>query len=145
MAKGWGKNQKLIKEGKLYCSSCKQVLPLDAFHPNKAQDIGYSSQCKECCKKGAPKRKQLAWVRKLKFHYGLLPEDYFQILKDQNNACAICSKPVAEDRKLAVDHDHETNKIRGLLCFHCNTLLGHAFDNTDILKSAIKYLEENRV
>lgn len=42
---------------------------------------------------------------------------------------------------LHVDHDHETGLIRGLLCHHCNTLLGHAKDSVDVLEAAIVYLK----
>ena len=72
---------------------------------------------------------------------------YQDILSQQNFVCAICKNPekVKHNRKtislLAVDHDHETGKIRGLLCSRCNQGLGHFDDNPEKLRSGIKYLE----
>lgn len=42
----------------------------------------------------------------------------------QGGTCAICDQPCASGRRLAVDHDHVTNRIRGLLCAKCNSCLG---------------------
>lgn len=59
--------------------------------------------------------------------------------------CRICGKQWEENtERLCIDHDHNTQKIRGVLCKHCNHILGHAYDNTDILESALVYLKESR-
>ena len=55
--------------------------------------------------------------------YGLRPGEYAELLAKQGGKCAICRK-VPRKRYLAVDHDHATGKIRGLLCFFCNSALG---------------------
>jgi len=67
--------------------------------------------------------------------------------KKQNGLCLICGNAetsrnpkTGEPRSLAVDHDHETGKIRGLLCTFCNTALGKFHDDVEILKKAIDYL-----
>lgn len=54
----------------------------------------------------------------------ILLEDYETLFKAQNGVCAICHNPCKTKRRLAVDHDHATGQIRGLLCFNCNTHLG---------------------
>ncbi len=60
----------------------------------------------------------------------------------QGGHCAICGKHEYELKSgLVIDHDHHTKKVRGLLCYNCNMLLGHAWDSTIILKRAIKYLD----
>lgn len=59
----------------------------------------------------------------LKRNYNLTLEDYNQLLKQHGGVCAICNQ-LPERRKLAIDHDHKTGRIRGLLCFHCNDMLG---------------------
>ena len=72
-------------------------------------------------------------------------EVYDALIKKQNGKCLICKqtpKPDSMGRQFSVDHDHKTGKVRGILCAHCNSLLGHAFDNPEILKSAIKYLSQ---
>lgn len=58
----------------------------------------------------------------------------------QGGLCAICREELGY--RAAIDHDHETGVIRGLLCFHCNVAIGHMRDNTDRLRAAIAYLEK---
>lgn len=76
----------------------------------------------------------------LRTRYGITQSQYNEIVEKQESKCAICSK----ERKLYVDHCHETNKIRGLLCHQCNTSLGLLQDNTEILQSAIDYLKREK-
>lgn len=60
------------------------------------------------------------------------------------NECEICKTPASYFKKgLQYDHDHKTGKFRGWLCLNCNTALGLVKDNTETLKSLIKYLEVN--
>ena len=81
----------------------------------------------------------------LKARYGITASDYEDMLKRQNGMCAICSstKSGRKDRRLMVDHCHKTKEVRGLLCHHCNALLGNARDNPKTLELAIKYLEKS--
>lgn len=70
-------------------------------------------------------------------------EDYDQLLLDQNNGCAVCGKsPEDNGKRLAVDHNHTTGEVRGLLCNNCNTGLGQLGDNPATLRLALRYLEE---
>jgi hypothetical protein len=74
----------------------------------------------------------------IKRNYGLSPEQFFVLERNQKGLCAICkSKP----KKLCIDHDHITGKVRGLLCNPCNQGLGHLRDNITNLISAINYLK----
>jgi len=72
--------------------------------------------------------------------YGLSQEEYLFKIDKQNNLCAIC-KEKQLGKVLCVDHDHKTNKVRDLLCNHCNIGLGNFKDNIKILQSAIEYLQ----
>lgn len=75
---------------------------------------------------------------------GITIEDYNNMLKKQKNKCGICRAKIHENsyKKLFdVDHNHNTGKVRGLLCNHCNRGLGYLKDNKSYLKNAIKYLE----
>ena len=61
---------------------------------------------------------------RLKRNYGLAPEDVDRMLEQQNGCCAICGGPPGTEGIFMVDHCHETNRVRGLLCRSCNTKLG---------------------
>lgn len=74
---------------------------------------------------------------------GLSPADYQAMLDEQGGVCAICGDPPGV-QALAVDHDHATGYVRGLLCTNCNHLLGKAKDNRTVLEAAIAYLARGR-
>ena len=73
--------------------------------------------------------------------YGISEADYERMFKEQNEVCAICKRHQRFQR-LAVDHDHKTGKVRGLLCVNCNRGLGRFFDSPIRLRSAADYLEK---
>jgi hypothetical protein len=70
--------------------------------------------------------------------YGLSSEQYRGLLESQNGKCAICLK---ESRKLCVDHDHITGRVRGLLCSLCNAYLGRISDSVESLQRAILHIQ----
>lgn len=72
-----------------------------------------------------------------KSKYGLSPGRYNQMRLEQGNACAICRR----EKPLCVDHDHETKKVRGLLCQTCNRALGMLQDSPSRARSAAEYLD----
>jgi len=82
-------------------------------------------------------------IRSLK-RYGMTPDDYDLLLNKQNGVCAICGKEPGK-RRFAIDHDHNTGTIRGLLCFRCNFGLTYFSENHVILHKASKYLEDANV
>jgi len=87
--------------------------------------------------------------RALRDSFNLSFDDYMQMFNDQSGACAICHQPETHRRQgklkaLAVDHDHKTGAIRGLLCSDCNTGIGKLKDSPSVLRSAIQYLERPR-
>jgi len=75
----------------------------------------------------------------LKMRFNISLNEYDNLLDKQGGVCKICK--TKESRKvLCVDHNHNTGKIRGLLCSKCNRGIGLLGDNIDLLKVAIKYL-----
>jgi hypothetical protein len=77
---------------------------------------------------------------------GLTREAYDAMLAAQNGACAICGAASGNDRgyRLHIDHDHETGKVRALLCHGCNTGIGGFSDNPELLRAAADYLDRHR-
>ena len=71
-----------------------------------------------------------------------LKKNIINYSNSKNNKCAICGREFNDKLKAFVDHDHITNKVRGLLCTHCNTLLGMSKDSIEILNKAIEYLQK---
>lgn len=121
-------------KGMKRCTKCKVYYGKSEFSKDKNKSTGLSSRCKYCVKEDQLKR-----------NYKISLEDYNFIYESQKGKCAICGK----DRKelkydLAIDHNHTTGKIRGLLCNSCNSLIGCAEDNKDIIQSAIDYLRGNK-
>ena len=116
------------------CSKCKKEYPVteEYFSKNIRCKDGFDSWCKGCYKEY--RKKNPDYMKKyykenrekfLGYYYGITLEEYNQMLKEQNHCCAICKKHENEfKRKLDTDHDHKTGKIRGILCFTCNTNLG---------------------
>lgn len=81
----------------------------------------------------------------LKKHYNITLDDYNALFETQKGCCAICGEHQKYfKRSFAVDHNHETGKIRGLLCSKCNTTLGNVHDDISILENAIKYLKSSQ-
>lgn len=74
--------------------------------------------------------------------YGLTLYAYQRMLERQKGACAICKRPELDVGGLVVDHNHDTGKVRGLLCGSCNTALGLLQDSPDVVDAALLYLEE---
>jgi hypothetical protein len=86
-----------------------------------------------------------AYTRKfqMKWLYGLTKEQYDELLKKQEGKCAICRKPFMSHshyRGTRIDHDHETKRVRGLLCHGCNLLVGYLEKRKQYLTAAAAYL-----
>lgn len=77
--------------------------------------------------------------------FGITEDQYNDLLREQQSACAICQAPASQFKtKLAVDHDHVSRHVRGLLCFRCNKFRvgrNRKGIDTDILRRVIEYLE----
>lgn len=73
-------------------------------------------------------------------------EEWFQDqLAAQGGLCAICLRELTPGNKTHIDHDHATGALRGILCHHCNHMLGHARDSQEVLIAAARYLEGVRI
>ncbi len=138
-----------------YCPTCEKEKSIYEFWKHKTRKGGRQSVCKKChyeynkkkdkekCRAAAKRYlatengKRKAKNNQLKCYYNITIEDFEQMYKEQDGVCAICGNPEM-NRLLAVDHDHKTNEIRGLLCTRCNLSLEWYLD---FQKSIKNYLE----
>ena len=127
------------------CAKCKQNLPLDKFVVDKTRKDGFHSYCRIC--KG---KQDKEWIKnnQEKFReshrknaYGITSNEYNTMLTEQEHKCIICQQQMVTPH---VDHDHNTGKVRGLLCMQCNTALGKFKDDVDTLQRAIDYLNRTK-
>jgi uncharacterized CHY-type Zn-finger protein len=112
------------------CGICKKELPMADFYKR-------SYWCKECEKENNQKHPRLKSRYK---RFGITLEGYAIRLENQRGRCAICGR--VSERRLSVDHDHKTGKVRGLLCTRCNTGIGCFCDDQKLLNRAIEYLQD---
>ncbi len=82
--------------------------------------------------------------------YGITPEQYDEMFAAQNGVCALCGEPadpngVKAASRLHVDHDHETGKVRELLCNHCNRGIGAFRDDPELMQRASLYVFRHRM
>ncbi len=127
------------------CLSCRQRKPFSEFGTR-------GTNCRECdTKKFRVRRKYCRRDSKdsendrrrdLMRNHGLTQEQYDAFLLEQNGVCRVCGK-TDPSRRLAVDHDHETGKIRGLLCLRCNRAIGLLRDSSAVCRALAEYLERH--
>ncbi len=112
---------------------------LEYRQKNKVRIAEYNRGYRQRNKEKLTKRRR---DNHLQCSYGITLEDYDRMLEAQQGCCAICSsKP--EMKRLAVDHNHSTGKVRGLLCDLCNRALGLLKDDYQIVKSVENYLRKD--
>lgn len=112
------------------CSKCGESTVGNSYNSNR-------TRCKRCRNDA---QKDSLYFRK----YGVTPEMYQEMLDLQGGGCAICRKePTPPRRRLCIDHDHQTGKVRGLICNDCNRGLGLLGDNLKELMKTVRYLEES--
>lgn len=111
--------------------------------PTRGRPVKYCShQCSQDAavkKRPKPKAKHSEEYR-LKSRYGITRADYERMYEEQTGRCRICGE---DPERLYIDHCHATGAVRGLLCWHCNSGLGHFRDDPDRLRMAIQYLSND--
>lgn len=146
-----------------YCPRCQTVKSLGMFNlrPN-GRPKGWCAPCEQAYQAervatgvGKEQRQQASakWVagpRKeynLQWRYGLTLAEYEALVAAQGSRCAICGadKPGGNARTWPVDHCHDSNAVRGLLCVHCNMGIGQFQDDPERLRAAADYIERHRI
>jgi hypothetical protein len=146
------KNRKKIISKNKKCNKCLIVKSTNNFYNNQYVLDGKDRICKKC----TAKYSKTLWKNRIRhyaynYYYGISLKEYNNLSIKQNHKCAICKKKEKRKRndnkyyKLAVDHNHKTNKVRGLLCSICNTLLGHTKEDINTLQNAIVYIKNDGI
>lgn len=126
-----------------YCKECKKKAYLELGY--KYEKTVKGKRTKRRYKISKSKRDSGYYKNaQLKHAYGITLLEYDQILESQNGVCVICGGINADGRRLHVDHNHKTGKVRGLLCSKCNHGLGLFNDDIETLLGAVAYLEKNK-
>lgn len=132
------------------CLKCGATKPASEFraarrHRNGQEYIYIAPRCRSCHADEQRQRRadnpQKALDIHLRYFHGITAEVYQGMFARQQGCCAICVQPQGK-RRLSVDHDHKTGKIRGLLCHRCNVALGFLEDRgpSDLFWAARQYL-----
>ena len=146
------------------CKKCKLEKSNDEYYKEPRTKDGLQARCKECCKSDARavfkakpelyrRRARDAYdyaerrARMLMKEYGMTPQDYTDLFEKQNGVCGVCKEPGGKHsmtENLLVDHDHITNRVRGLVCCPCNLMLGKAKadEGNSRLLGALFYLKQ---
>ena len=154
-----------ISTGRI-CCHCKKRKPFEQFNIDRSirHLNNLHRECKECVSKRSkeyyqihkeeicartrenhkksrlkPGQKEKERGKYLRITYGITLKQYDQMFQKQNGDCAVCNLPQLMKR-LGVDHDHKTGKVRALLCDKCNSALGYVNDDAELLKKLIEYL-----
>ncbi|MEV6398832.1 endonuclease domain-containing protein [Streptomyces sp. NPDC051907] len=121
-----------VPAGYKFCHGCGETKPHEEWHRNASASDGLSTRCKAC-------RVIQGRAGHLKRQYGITEADRDEMIRSQMGVCSICLAAPA----VHVDHCHETGRVRGVLCFNCNSGIGKLGDDPDTLGRAIAYLEGN--
>lgn len=134
------------------CAACHDVKPLEEFHVDKTKKSGRTSTCKKCaCTRSRqfypdnkPRMLDVNYRWHLKNKYGITWEEKEEIFRLQGYKCGACGSSFPKNTKhkrWAVDHDHDTGEVRGILCCNCNAALGMADNSIEIFQALIRYLK----
>lgn len=143
------------------CSTCKEIKPVAEFARHTRSKDGLRGQCRKCredyvkvwrennidavratARKYASKNKQKRGDYIREARTGFTPDHFKAKLAEQNDLCAICEVPfmLVPQKGVHADHDHRTNKTRGILCRDCNRGLGGFSDSPEVVDRAAAYL-----
>lgn len=128
------------------CNACRIEKNISEFYTGRGK-------CKDCVNAAARKIKVDSPEKYAKYRkranqylkerrYGITQKNFDKMLAEQNNMCKICDNEFKGTKNTHIDHCHDQNKVRGLLCSSCNVSLGQFMDNIEYMYNAIEYLEK---
>ncbi len=116
--------------GRKRCRACREWKDISLYYSRASKVTGrkyFELDCNSCRK-----------VRYIVRNYGITPEEYHRLISKSGGLCECCKESYRD--KPAIDHDHTTGSIRGVLCTSCNTSLGFARESVSRLRAMIDYL-----
>lgn len=123
------------------CPACGRTKAITEFVRNRAEKSGWGGYCRPChnriSRENVIKNHGSTRSRMLKRRYGVDAVDVEWMILQQGGKCAVCKEKPAKH----VDHDHESKRVRGILCFNCNRGLGYFKDDWELMCRAADYLE----
>ena len=142
--KAWNKaHPEKVEEYAIQCARFYKNNPEKKSAKDKKYRDKNKSRLNAMARKWRKSNPEVVRKHNLKKYFGLTVQDYDDMYIEQGGRCGICGTHQSElSQKLSVDHNHDTNCIRGLLCSSCNLALGTFQDNPNILRNAVKYLEQ---
>ena len=136
--------EKILKKCKIYSQLNKEKIRKQKIKYYKKNKKKIMQKKKEYLKRNFNKWYKCQINSILKNRHNITLREYDILLETQKGRCAICNNfEKIRNRNLAVDHNHKTKKIRGLLCYRCNILLGFAQDDINYLLKAVSYLKRS--
>ena len=126
----------LFPDAPRICAKCRGWFPRTEFYADKSVKDGLSSWCRYC-------RTASAILGRKKYLYGLEPAEFERMVAEQDNRCACCGDNMGHGKLRCVDHCHDTEKIRALLCTPCNVGIAMAKHDPERLRQMIAYLEKH--
>lgn len=130
------------------CSRCQKLQERSEFHRDRSSRDGLVGTCKSCARDRSAERAEYMaeWhTRHRGRKYGLTPDEYEDLERRSGGLCTICRKPPTGKRdRLMVDHDHETNQVRDMLCHPCNVGIGLLGDDPVVIERAARYIRLHR-
>lgn len=137
------------------CIKCLIDKDFSEFYFRSDKKTFKHASCKKCCVKYnnelaakkmktdpefVQKQRERSRAHLLKTKYKITPAHWEMLASNQDYKCKICKK----ETKLAVDHNHKNEQVRGLLCLACNAGLGQFRDNIETMETAIQYLKDTQ-
>jgi Recombination endonuclease VII len=144
----------VVSDEQVFCAKCGETKPRDAFY-NQLHTTLPRRPCKACISSDKRQRyaakdgDKVSHAQVLREKYNLTPAEYERMLTDQQGVCAICRKAETArgrggaPRRLAVDHDHRSGRVRQLLCQRCNLVTWAVEENPSLLDAVRTYLERH--
>lgn len=148
-------------EDSRYCPACEKYLPKTEFYTDSRAKSGLTRRCRthHSRKSYETRQKQIPTEPSARYEYnrglllakyGLTPESFEEMVVAQDGLCAICRKPPTRQTRRSewgsewhIDHCHASGLVRGLLCYGCNLMIGHAKDDPLTLEAGAVYLRAN--